>query len=275
MKFFCRNQSKFFDNFPIDDDGKVVRLVEFEAMQDDHLTLWRDHLVSSFSRNPVENPFRFRTRTGGLPQLTMLTMGKDVKKASAKSTAASKRSVKGKSKNSKKDSVTKKGRARHVKESKETELSEASMTDGSDTYSDDEEGKDDPLPPRSKVPRKSAENAVLSIGRQARREAKFNEERNKKHPRTISPAKSGKPSPGESKSKTFPGSKEQLMKKRANTDASYPNAYYSEDEILLTDSASLYLQTKGMRDSTLLESWKKPHFRPGLVSARYCLLFRF
>jgi hypothetical protein len=231
MKFFCRNQSKFFYNFPIDDDGKVVRLVEFESMQDDHLTVWRDHLISSFSQNSVEHPFCFRTCTGALPQLTVLTMGKDVKKASAKSTVTSKRNVKRKAKKSKKDSVTKKGRARRVKESQETELSEASMTDGIDTYSDDEKGKDDPVQPRSQVPRKSAEHAAISIGRHAWREAK-------------------------------------LMKNRIDTDASDQNAYYSEDEILLTNSTSLYLQTREMQNSTLLEDWKNPDFNPSLVSAQ-------
>jgi hypothetical protein len=230
-------------------------------MQDDHLALWRDHLIASFSQNSIEHPFRFRTRTGALPQLTVLTMGKDLKKPSAKSTAVSKRNVKGKVKKSKKDLVTKKGRARRVKESQEKELSEASMTDGFDTYSDDDEGKDDnPVPPRSTVPRKSAEHAIGKIGRHAQREAQLHEERNKRTSGTASPAKS--------QSKASPSSKEQLVKNRIDTAASYLNAYYSEDETLITSSTSLYLQTRQMQDSTLLDNWKRPEFDPSLVSAR-------
>ena len=134
---------------------------------------------------------------------------------------------------------------------------EGSMSDGADTFSDQEEGDDQPLPPRTKVLRKAASKASTSIEKVARREADYEEKQS---------AKSAKPGPS---TRTLPGSLEQRQRKKKvsaveNTGTSTNPA--------TAKAVSLFLQTKDMATGTLLNDWKNPTFKPEKVSSNPTLI---
>jgi hypothetical protein len=261
LKTFCRFQTTYFENFPMDGDGRSIRLVEFESMQDDHLVIWRDHLIASFSQHPPQNSFRFRTSEGRLPQLTVLKLGKDIPKSS------SGKKKKGRNiKDQKKKQLSKAKQKRNKRRSKvdglesegERSMSEEerSMSDGSETYSEDDEDGVPRLPPRTKIPRKSAENAASSIGHHIRKEARFEDEqvnrKKLKGKKSVSrlPVHAMDLAEGE----------EELMEMRSAMTVE------PETEPNYFDASSLCLQTKEMVTSTLLNSWKKQDFDPRNVS---------
>src|ERR1700742_202119 len=83
---YCRDQEKLFKNFPLDSKGNVVPLTDFTLMSRSHLLDWIQHLSESFSEGSkhTQHPFRFKTRNGLKPKLTILRSEAGKEKAKLK-----------------------------------------------------------------------------------------------------------------------------------------------------------------------------------------------
>lgn len=302
MKHLCRNQHLFFENFPVDEQGNTVRLVEFDSMQDDHIVLWRDHLLASYSSKPPAHPFKIKTRKGRMPELTVLQMKKN-----STSSVHSKRGALTRKKRSTRSTTSGKRRslARKASEEEEEEEEEAALS-GSETYSDGEENKDEllhnhsngsdtyseggdgdeaQLPPRSNPPRRCLKETKAYIKVHAVSEAAYVEREEKKRNAKKGVVKEDPPSPPSTKSRRLPGSVEQLQKKanaakaRSSTHSSDRPTKTSEVEKTneeeqseasannkIPNATSMYLQMKSMVRGTLPGKWKKRSFNAHSVS---------
>ena len=66
-----KNYKERFRNLPLDSNGKEVPLLDFEHMDFDHLLLWRNHLIDSFSNDSTsERRLQFVTIKGRILSLT-------------------------------------------------------------------------------------------------------------------------------------------------------------------------------------------------------------
>lgn len=65
-----------FENFPMNKDGSIIPLIDFEYMTPENLTIWKSHLVKSFTEGEQYSPrFRFIRKDGSHPELTMIKRG--------------------------------------------------------------------------------------------------------------------------------------------------------------------------------------------------------
>lgn len=292
MKSFYRKQEIFFENLPLDGKGSRIILSDFDSMPETHLVAWRDHIVDSFSSSPPAQPFRFKTRDGRLPQLTMIQMGKSaetgLKKGQATKKSKKKTSKVKTSQRSRRTKLvasdsedagaekqkTKQGK-RHKKDARSQSEDEESMSDGSDTYSDSDGFVNNPPPPREKIPRVASRKASGPIETLARNDVVFEDEQKmKKRKKKVTDSLS-RPS-----RISLPGSVEQKEKKKQRSEVKAS----AQDRSMEPDTVSLFLQTKEMSEGTLLPEWKKPGFNPktvsslfikltGLVFINFCFLF--
>lgn len=76
FKGIIKSYKENFENFPIDKDGNIVPLMDFEYMSIENLVLWKNHVVNSFTEGVQYAPrFRFIRKDGSHPELTMMKRG--------------------------------------------------------------------------------------------------------------------------------------------------------------------------------------------------------
>lgn len=245
---------------PTDSSGNVVPLADFESMPDQTLAIWRDHLVNSFSSKTYSNPFGFKYSDGQLPQLVVLKMGS--KKSVTVNQGRKRVSISKRKMASKQSRKKKKG---SQTDGDVIDSDSESMALGSDTFSDDvSEIEKTTLPSRTKLPRRAAVKASVSIGSYARREAV--EERS-------AAAEKAKPTIV-STTKVRPGSLEQRRKKTTRlAEAEHGSGSNAQNNSLIPPT-SLVFQSKTMGHSTLLPQLRLRAFDPKTVSALPWLFHR-
>lgn len=73
LQTIFKDEEKYFKNLAKDANGNDVPLYAFDSMPQKYLVPWIEHLSSSFAEGPQpKNGFRFLTRDGKEPHLTML-----------------------------------------------------------------------------------------------------------------------------------------------------------------------------------------------------------
>lgn len=245
---------QFFDNPPLDHNGSVIPLNDFNSVSDAALLSWRDHLCDSFTPgSKTTRPFVFRRLDGSRPELTMLDMGsKEKVRISSSGTAA----IKSKSTPGKRRKSTKR------KGKKKEEDYSPTLSSEEEAEEEENEGENDAVstpPPRNRLPRaakKTASEAERTPSVMGKRKAvmevaitaKYHGDGSRKVLKTLD-------QPG---TRRLPGSIEQLNKKAQG-----------KEKEPLTDFAgtkSFYLQRRSMVKSTLPEDWRRTGYNAKKVS---------